>query len=65
MANLVDSGVTLLEGARGQGIAGCSIGVEALAQSAKNRSAQRARALQRGVQGPAQGSGGVQGQIPW
>ena len=57
------SGVTLLKGARGQGMAGCPIDYEALAQSAKNRSAQRPQAL--GSRGPLKGPGGVQGQSPW
>ena len=44
-------------------MAGCPIDKEALVQSAKNQSAQPARALRRGVHGPAQGPcvSGVQG----
>ena len=50
------SGVTLLQGARGQGMAGCPIDYEAFAQSAKNQSMQPVQALRRGVQGEAPGS---------
>ena len=53
---IYSSGVTFLEGARGQGMA---IGAP-LIKNLKNRRAQRARALQRWVQGQMKGLSGVQ-----
>ena len=58
------SGVTLLEGARGQGMAGCPL-IKRLRKVQKIEERNAREPCSVGSRGPPKGPGGVQGQSPW